>query len=33
MYLVVHPVSIYSYLLILHGEQPVLFLQFVKLID
>ena len=27
---VVLPVSIYSCLLILHGEQPVLFSQFVK---
>jgi len=29
-FLVVLPVSIYSCLLILHGEQPALFSQFVK---
>jgi len=30
IFVVVLPVSIYSCLLILHGEQPVLFSQFVK---
>ena len=30
LFVVVLPVSIYSCLLILHGEQPVLFSQFVK---
>ena len=29
-FLVVLPVSIYSCLFVLHGEQPVLFSQFVK---
>jgi len=33
IFVVVLPISIYSCLLILHGEQPVLFSQFVKKID